>query len=110
MSKLRNISLAPFNLIYVLVLYVLIIIVQTKSNSSHSTVMASQPSTSPAAGSAVTTKDSNTSQSSIFAIRLHLIRHGETEANQSHLVLGQSDSVSPQKHCCMFMQCFFTAT
>lgn len=34
------------------------------------------------------------SASRMFAVRLHLIRHGETEANQNHLVCGQSDSVS----------------
>ena len=29
-----------------------------------------------------------------FSVRLHLVRHGETESNKSHLVMGQSDSVS----------------
>ena len=31
---------------------------------------------------------------STFSVRLHLIRHGETEANRNNLVLGQTDSVS----------------
>ncbi len=32
--------------------------------------------------------------SPFFAVRLHLIRHGETEANANYIVLGQTDSVS----------------
>ena len=39
-------------------------------------------------------KNKGDHSSSTFAVRLHLIRHGETEANRNHLVCGQSDSVS----------------
>ncbi len=33
-----------------------------------------------------------------FSVRLHLVRHGETESNKSNLVMGQSDSVSYHCH------------
>lgn len=41
------------------------------------------------------TKDESTSNT--FAVRLHLIRHGETEANKNHLVCGQSESPLSQE-------------
>lgn len=39
-----------------------------------------------------------------FRVRLHLVRHGETEANRKHIVCGQSDSVSAACFSCMAKQ------
>jgi broad specificity phosphatase PhoE len=61
-------------------------------SATHAQSTTAPPDTLPSTSQEITSETISTTPLAPFLLRLHLIRHGETEANASNIVLGQGDS------------------